>query len=226
MRWEVLRRFIAEIERESIDFSTCLVLGGSSQDVEVQFLTSLGVPTKISYLGIELSLENFHYMDLNEESMLKIKGKLVLCCQVLEHVWNHENFFRNLSELTEVNGYLWLNVPMSNFVHGSPEYYSAGFTSSYLEKNLQKHKFKIVSSGSIGSKRNYLATHLLGTWLSEQEHKNPLTHYHFQPGSNLGILRKFFFDYLRRLPLILFSKESTDHPRFATESFVLAKRIL
>lgn len=224
MRWEVLKRFQLEIAKENIDISSCLVVGGTPQDPECQYIKSLGNPTQISFLGIEETESNFHYLDLNKVPEKLIRGGLVLCSQVLEHVWNHKNFFLNLREITEENGYLWLNVPMSNFVHGSPDYYSAGFATCYLIKNLEDNGFEIVSSGSIGSKRYYTATHLLGTWLTEKEHTNPLFNYQFQDGTKLGILKKLVIDLYRRAPLLLRSKKITDSPRYSTEAFVFARR--
>ena len=224
MRWEVLKRFKLEIARENVDFSSCLVVGGTPQDPEYQFIKSLGGTTHTSFLGIEDTDFNFHHLDLNEVPRQIISGKLVLCSQVLEHVWNHKNFFLNLRDLTEENGYLWLNVPMSNFVHGSPDYYSAGFATDYLLRNLEDNGFEIVSSGSIGSRRYYTAIHLLGTWLTEKEHQNPFFNYHFQPGTTLGILKKLVIDLYQRAPLLLLSKKVTDSPRYSTEAFVFARR--
>ena len=224
MRWEVLKRFKIEIARENVDSSSCLVVGGTPQDPEYQFITSLGGSTHSIFVGIEDTDFNFHYLDLNEGPRQSISGKLVLCSQVLEHVWNHKNFFLNLSDLTKSNGYLWLNVPMSNFVHGSPDYYSAGFATEYLLRNLEDNEFEIVSSGSIGSRRYYAATHLLGAWLTEKEHTNPFFNYHFQSGSRLGVLRKFLLEWFSRMPLIFFSKTVTNEPRYATECFVFARK--
>jgi hypothetical protein len=224
MRWEVLKRFQLEIARENVDFSSCLVVGGTPQDPEHQFLQSVDSSTQARFVGIEETDQNFHYLDLNDCASQPISGTLVLCSQVLEHVWNHRNFFLNLRELTETNGYLWLNVPMSNFVHGSPAYYSAGFSTEYLVKNLEENNFEIISYGSIGSRRYYTATHLLSTWLTEKEHKNPLFNYHFQPGTRLGIVKKLIIDVSRRIPLLFLSKKVTNQPRYATEAFVFAKR--
>jgi hypothetical protein len=224
MRWEVLNRFKLEITTLNVDFSSCLVVGGTPQDPEYQFIKSLGGSIQTSFLGIEDTDFNFHYLDLNEAPRQSISGKLVLCSQVLEHVWNHKNFFLNLRELTEDSGYLWLNVPMSNFVHGSPDYYSAGFAAEYLTKNLEDNGFEIVSSGSIGSRRYYTATHLLETWLTEKEHINPFFNYHFQPGTKLGITKKLVIDMCRRAPLLLLSKKISDSPRYSTEAFVFARR--
>ena len=224
IRWEVLEKFTREIDVNSIDFSECVVVGGSEQDPEIQFLKSLGEPLKVSYLGVEDTGESFQFFDLNVHSKIDKTWKFVLCSQVLEHVWHHDNFFLNLSKITQTRGYLWLNVPMSNFVHGSPEYYSAGFAPEYLIKNLEAKNFEVISSGLVGSKRYYVATHLLGTWLTEHTHRNPIFQYHFQSGSRLGVLRKFLVEWFNRIPLIFFSKVVTSDPRYATESFVLARK--
>jgi SAM-dependent methyltransferase len=225
MRWEVLRRFKIAIENEEINTSSCVVVGGSSQDPELQFIKSAGNLIEVAFLGIEDTKDNFHCFDLNETNKLPNSWDFVLCSQVLEHVWNHKNFFVNLREMTKTGGHLWLSVPMSNFVHGSPDYYSAGFAPEYLLRNLEENNFEIIYSDSIGSKRYYLATHLLSTWLTEKEHANPLVNYVFQPGTKLGVLRKFLIDWVCRAPLVFASKRITNDPRFATESFVLAKKI-
>jgi hypothetical protein len=224
MRWEVLSRFKLAIETETINTSSCAVVGGTTQDPELVYLMLSGKPMEVTFLGVEDTKENFCFFDLNEVNKLNKSWDLVLCSQVLEHVWNHHNFFVNLREITKTGGYVWLNVPMSNFVHGSPDYYSAGFAPEYLKKNLEDNNFEIIKSDSIGSKRFYFATHLLSSWLSEGEHAHPLVNYDFQPGTKLGVLRKFLLDFVRRTPLVFASKKITNNPRFATESFVLAKK--
>jgi hypothetical protein len=225
MRWIVLQRFQSETKKISDGISSCFVVGGTEQDPEYQHLKQHHPECAFQFLGLEAAKENFTFLDLNSDSNQLPNAKLVLCSQVLEHVWNHESFFWNLSKLTEVDGYLWLNVPMSNFVHGSPDYFSAGFTPDYLEKNLKKYKFEVITSGSIGSKRYYIATHILQSWLTEKEHANPILGYHFQPGSKLGVLRKLIIDLVKRTPLLFISKKLTDAPRYATESYVLARRL-
>jgi hypothetical protein len=137
MRWIVLQRFQSETKENISEIPNCFVVGGTEQDPEYQLLMQLHPECTFQFLGLEAAKEDFISLDLNGDSSQLPNAKLVVCSQVLEHVWNHESFFRNLSRLTEVDGYLWLNVPMSNFVHGSPDYFSAGFTPEYLEKNLK-----------------------------------------------------------------------------------------
>ena len=45
MRWEVLKRFELELARENIDFSSCLIVGGTPQDPEYQLIKSLNSST-------------------------------------------------------------------------------------------------------------------------------------------------------------------------------------
>jgi hypothetical protein len=225
MRWVVLQRFQSETKKVIDEISTCFVVGGTEQDPEYMHLRQLYPKCEFLFLGIEEVKRDYVFLDLNSYSKQPLSAKLVLCSQVLEHVWNHESFFQNLSELTEVDGYLWLNAPMSNFVHGSPDYFSAGFTPDYLKKNLEKYKFEVIACASVGSKRYYIATHLLQNWLTEKEHTNLIFGYHFQPGTKFGVLRKLLVDLIKRTPLIFISKKLTNTPRYATESYVLARRL-
>jgi hypothetical protein len=225
MRWEILRKFQAEISDCCSKISSCAVVGGTSQDPEVLFLQAQSIPPKISYLGIEETATNFVYLDLNIRTQLNETWDLVLCSQVLEHVWNHENFFRNLRETTSVGGFLWISVPMSNIVHGSPDYFSAGFAPEYLLKNLQEKNFKVMSSGLIGSRRYYLATHLLERWLSEAEHDSPILVHNHQPGSRIGKFRKLIREVIQGVLLVFISNKVNNSPRYATQSYVFAKRV-
>ena len=226
MRWEILRKFQAEISDCYSNISSCVIVGGTSQDPEVLFLQAQSIPPKkISYLGIEETATNFVYLDLNKCTKLNETWDLVLCSQVLEHVWSHENFFRNLRGITSVGGFLWISVPMSNIVHGSPDYFSAGLAPEYLVKNLQEKNFKVLSSGSIGSRRYYLATHLFGRWLTESEHDSPILVHNHQPASRIGEFRKLIREVLQGLLLVFTSNKVNDNPRYATESYVFAIRV-
>jgi len=115
-----------------------------------------------------------------------------------------------------------MSAPASNRVHGSPEYYSAGFTSEYLDKNLQEVGFEILGSGSVGTKRNYVATHLLPYWLSVRAHRYPLIfiRHNTRLAKNLYFFLRYFFT-LFRLQFTSARLQSTG--RFLTESWVIAR---
>ena len=224
IRWEVLKEFKRLSTPLLSSIQTVIVVGGGSIDPEIVHLESIGRNFQISYVGIEETELNFQFLDLNQESTLNKQADLVCCSQVLEHIWNHQTFFNHLKNLTKPEGYLWINVPFSNFVHGSPHFYSSRFSPDYLVQNLEKIGFEIVYANQLGSRRYYLATHILNVWLTEKEHKSISTYYHFQPGTKLGIVRKFIRELIQRVPLAFFSASVTPNLKTATESLVFARR--
>lgn len=196
------------------------VVGGSYTEPEIRELNKLKIDLHVSTLGIEAS--DF-FLDLNSEFEIdsKFDFDLLLCSQVFEHIWNHGAAFETLFQLTSFNGYVWINVPASNRMHGSPDFYSAGFTSEYLSENLRRVGFKVISSGSVGTQRNYLATHMLPYWLSVKAHSQPiLTLRH-----DTSLLKNFYL-FLRYLPTLLMLQFTSTRINFAgrytTESWALA----
>ena len=72
-----------------------LVIGGNAEEYELQAINYLSANSKLSFL--DFNAKNFdlnHFHSIPE--MYKNRFDLVLCSQVLEHVWNHENFFKNV----------------------------------------------------------------------------------------------------------------------------------
>ena len=198
------------------------VVGGTKSEPEIRELAKLTPNLSVSTLGIENS---DYFLDLNarEDNDLVMQFDLVLCSQVLEHLWNHKQAFDSLYECVIPGGILWMNAPTSNRAHGSPEYYSAGFTSEYLEKNLRQVGFEILGSGSVGTKRNYMATHLLPYWLSVSAHRFPLVFIRFNTGKAKNFY--FFFRYFFTLFRLQFtSARLHSSGRYLTESWVLARR--
>jgi len=106
------------------------------------------------------------YLDLNVRSEREAHYDLVLCSQVLEHVWDHEATFSNLTARVRPGGLLWMACPAPNREHASPEYYAAGFSPAYLRQNLKKVGFDVHDAGQIGSERLYFMTHAIGAWQS------------------------------------------------------------
>lgn len=199
------------------------VVGGYKTEPEIKALQHLGYSLQVQIYGIE---EDMIQLDLNEmpQNLSLARGNfdLVLCSQVWEHIWNHEAALMNLTTLMSKQSYLWLAAPASNRFHGSPYYFSAGFTSQYLAKNLAQVGLEVHSHGQLGTRRNYLATHALPTWLSVKGHQFPLplafSEHRFVP----RVL--FSFRYLiKTFGLLLTSKKITTSSRFATESWAFAK---
>ena len=194
-----------------------VALVGGKNDPELSIFDEKQITT----FGIDGESE---FLDLNSsksEFSSNAKFDLVVCNQVLEHVWNHQSFFENLKMLVQPGGYLWITAPASNFVHSSPHYYSAGFTCSYLEKNLIKHGFEVVNSGELSSRRNYLMRHSFSFWLSAAESNKPLREIRSvlsKTGNRAGMRRSLALIVASLLPNV-----TDNSQRFAVESFVLAR---
>ena len=225
----VLEQFIkcsrAQWEAPSGGELHVLVVGGSRAEPEVLALEAMGFSIEVRVVGIG-QFDDF--LDLNVNPMEQTSfatcalPDLVLCSQVLEHVWNHRNFFDWMRTLCGQKTFLWLAAPAANRPHGSPDYYSAGFTPQYLAMNLKDKGFKILNNGSIGSERLYVATMTSPVWLSVLGH-------HFPPFESFRqrFSIKEFVTRVRKmpgmLPLVLRSPKVRNDIRYATESWVWAQ---
>jgi hypothetical protein len=197
------------------------VIGGSPEEYELEALRKVGFEVSFQVFGID---GNSILLDLNSENAktqdLPVRFDLVLCSQVLEHTWNIGAVFKNLTHLISSGALIWVGAPASNRFHGSPDFYSAGYTAKFIELNFEKLGIATLRSGQIGTKRNYLATHILPRWLSVRTHGNPIF---FSIGHGNFFVNVFFF--LRYLPwtllLFLTSPRLTNDSRYATESWFL-----
>ncbi len=220
----ILNLFISQIERLEADLEIAQinVVGGSVSDPEATYLKGKFPNARLATYGIENS--DF-YLDLNLKSSTKIApGDIVLVSQVLEHTWEHDRFFANIVNLTKIGGVVWIGCPASNKLHGSPDYYSSGFTSTYLQNNLKKFNTEIIDTGFFGTKRLYLATHWIPGWLSVRGHKYPLL-YSFD-GSPFFKGVVLWLRYLGQLIVLSFTNpRPASNERWATESWVLARRL-
>lgn len=170
----VLEKFIEFAELHLIKDSKLSigVLGGSKAEPEVVVLEKLGYEFEVKTIGIENS--DF-YLDFNyPQAHLEERFDLLLCSQVLEHLWNHKNFFNLLRILGKKYALIWLAAPAMNHPHGSPNYFAAGFTGSYLSLNLNDSGYECLVSGNVGTRRLYFATSILRKWLTVKEHNSPL----------------------------------------------------
>lgn len=82
------------------------VIGGDSNEPELRILKSIGAKFDLSLLGVE---PRSLFLDLTIENTfigLENKFDIVLCSQVLEHVYNHENAFILMSRLLRKDGLL------------------------------------------------------------------------------------------------------------------------
>ncbi|MDA9711917.1 class I SAM-dependent methyltransferase [Acidimicrobiaceae bacterium] len=148
---------------------TIAIVGGNRDEPELEIIKKYTNIEKISVFGIDTQSDE--YFDLNTENKNNeyMSFDLIICAQVIEHIWNVNEFFLNLKSLCNDNTILYINCPKSNMEHGSPEYFSSGYSVKFLEKNLQKINFKILESGEVGSEVYYKSIHLLQDWFTEEE---------------------------------------------------------
>jgi hypothetical protein len=226
MRWLVAEKLRELLQENQYKIERVAIVGGSSKDPEVLVLNEIYPNSVINYLGIDnYGLEaNWVEFDLNEPSVLSHEYDLIVCSQVLEHVWNMHQTFKNLVNLVRPNGLIWLNCPTSNIAHGSPEYYSAGYTPEYLEKNMAKHSITSIASGVIGSKRYYRSTHVFRLWATTVEHKHPLLGYRFSKPITKGKILEFCKRIPGRIVMMAWDGTVTSDIDYATETFYLGKQ--
>ena len=200
------------------------VIGGTSQDPEVKVLIQQIPIIEIHFFNIENvnSDKNYHQLDINSyNSVSEFVGyfDLVMSCHVIEHVWNHARFFELFEIFSRPKGAIWVNCPTSNIVHGSPEYFAAGFTANYLNFNLQARGFRSVLQGELGNKRFYIGAHVFRIWLSGAENRHPLLNYEFQSGTPFGVVRKFLKDVPSRIILEFLSNQEQNFLCYQTETY-------
>jgi SAM-dependent methyltransferase len=223
--WLTLR-FIDALERANEDnqIRRILVLGGGPDEPELTPFENALI--EVFYFGIEkpLNAENFLYLDLDQINVCDQKFDLVICNQVIEHLFRLQNAFATISSLLNPNGLLWITAPANNFRHGSPHYYSAGYSREFLEKNLAEPEFVVLESGELSSKRVYLYRHLLRIWPTEFQIRFPLVAYFGTQGS---YFTKIIYN-LKTLPeriLISFSDTRWQvNGEFPIETFGLYKK--
>jgi SAM-dependent methyltransferase len=194
MRWLVAQEFEKALKSLDYPLKSIAVVGGTSKDLEVSIVRKIFPSVEVSYFGIDNPHDdsNFGFLDLNILDPQEKVYDLVLCSQVIEHVHNLENAFKNLRSLMNpINGFIWLNCPASNIPHGSPDYFSAGYSKEFLSEIFDRNAIQTLSAGYFGS------------------------------STKLGVINKWRKEILWRFLSLPFSKEiRTDLP-FATEVWAL-----
>ena len=221
-----MRKLVTAVFNEWLESSTkpktVAVVGGGSTEPELQHLSD----AMITFYGIENTNSDprFREFDLNNDhpdNTADEKYDIVLCSQVIEHLYNLPHSIKLISSLVKPGGYLWLGFPCSNFPHGSPEYYSAGYPFQTVAKLLPS-EFELVISGQLGSQRNYVWTHTLREWPSLDELNHPIRFIWQTPASLprriVRTLRR-----LRQAHVVFLNNEVSDGIEWATESYLLAR---
>jgi SAM-dependent methyltransferase len=208
--------------RTSITPRTIAVVGGDSNEPELEHLTD----QLITFYGFENVNEDarFRKFDLNSDQSIDISNEkydLVLCSQVIEHLYDLPRSIEAIAGLVKPGGHLWLGFPSSNFPHGSPEYFSAGYPFQTVAKLLPSG-YEVVFGGQLGSKRNYLWIHSLREWPTVDELNQPIRFIWQTPAS---LPRKFVRTFRRfRQAQIVFSDNTIcNEIDWATESYMLVQ---
>ncbi len=89
--------------------------------------------------------------DLNISQSVDKNYDLVLCSQVLEHFYDVKQAIQNLAKLVRQGGLLWIACPASNYAHGSPKYFSAGYTPGLITNPLPLEDFEVILQKNMGS---------------------------------------------------------------------------
>lgn len=180
MRWEIVNQFKQLVVPDLPSKPRVAIVGGTANDPEVAVILAARPQTHVTFFGIDSSAGSpFIHMDLNiypsGESLQSSYGfDLVVNSQVLEHLWDVPTAINNLISLARPCGTLWIACPASNHPHGSPDYYSAGYTADMISTLLRIQGCRVTNAGQIGSRRMYVYTHTFQRWPSRFEHDHPL----------------------------------------------------
>jgi hypothetical protein len=226
MRNEAMSTLIKWVEENKPQLKSIGVLGGSAKEPELVELLRIYPDSAVTYLGIEKGVNENPFIDLDLNEFVRVNQSfdIVICAQVLEHVWNLENCMKNLFEITSPRGgLLWLNCPASNMVHGSPEYFSAGYSSEMVIRNLENHKFEVILADSIGTRRLYFFTHTLQYWPTKFELAHPLLTYRPLRSYGRRVFIETFLGFFGRLYSLFLSNRKISKSQYDTETYVLAK---
>tara|TARA_B100000427_G_C15513654_1_gene597267 strand:+ start:430 stop:1125 length:696 start_codon:yes stop_codon:yes gene_type:complete len=196
------------------------IIGGSRDDPEVEIIKKYSNIENITVFGIDPDSDE--YLDLNMRNNNKKYDEFdfILCSHVLEHIWNIEEFYLNIKSLCDDKTILFLSCPKSNMEHGSPEYYSSGYSVGFLKKNLDSINFKILKSGEVGSEVYYKSIHLLQDWLTEDE---VINQYKFKSSSLRFKIKHFSKLFNIGSYLVLKRNSNRKTSNFMTDSFVFAR---
>lgn len=213
MRWHIVEIFKKELLPLHANLSDIGIVGGHINEPELSGLDS----KQFTFYGVEPDqrVETIHF-DLNNPQDLNNQHDLVLCSQVLEHVYDVKQSIENLANLVRLGGYLWIACPTSNYPHGSPDYFSAGYTPKLIANLLRPHGFEILHASQYGSERMYFFTHALRYWPTRAEYQFPL---------RVEISRYLFRDLFWRMLAIFKSSKFDSELHHATETVVFAKKI-
>jgi hypothetical protein len=221
-----MREIIVDIFKDKIfpnldHINSVAIVGGGLLDPEVQALLKIK-HLKVDCYGIDKDSIEF---DLNHFQQINKAYDLVICSQVLEHLFDAKTALVNLIHMTKPGKFLWIGCPASNRSHGSPNYYSAGYQPDLIIRLIDTYCNSFSIGGVVGSERQYFMTHALRIWPTKEELKNPLINYNFnrrQESVTKKIIR-FIYDFPLRAYLYSLPYSPTSQVEYATETWVFSR---
>ncbi len=220
-------KFSSSVEKHSqnLEIKSVAIVGGGPNEPELKAFANKGID--VYYFGIEKpeNVENFFYLDLDTPENTSQKFDLVICNQVIEHLYKLQNAFQVISKLVATDGFLWITAPANNFRHGSPHYYSAGYSGEFLSVNLKDQGFRILELGELSSKRVYFYRHLLKTWPTYKQIRFPAFSYFGVEGSLKDKILFNFKNLPTRVVIALANRQWEIDGEYPIETFGLFKKI-
>ncbi|QWD92032.1 class I SAM-dependent methyltransferase [Polynucleobacter asymbioticus] len=173
-------------DKKNIDIA---IIGGDRNEIELMFIKG---NSSVRVFGVE---DYDYYLDLNVGINDPPHFDLIICNQVIEHIWNINSAFLTFKNMLKKEGLLWITCPCSNMAHGSPEFYSAGYTHTFLDRHASLVGLKKISSGSFGSARMYFFQHIMNRWPTASEFFGPISFFvqNFRSIPKRGMLHKIFW---------------------------------
>jgi hypothetical protein len=155
-----------------------------------------------------------------------LKGfDLIVCNQVLEHVFDVKNALDIICQICEEKTIVWLDFPVSTFEHGSPDFYTPGIKPEMISKLSKKFFLETLSFGVIGSQRSFLFGHLLNIWPTPRQHKYPILSYYGIAGSYFSKIRYQISTLPQRILISLSSSSVNSNSRYATTGWIILKKL-
>jgi len=138
---------ILELQRYSTKGKTVLEIGGSPSNKN-NFYMFLKKNIYIKIFYADKYEKNTIKIDLEKKNNLTKKFDNILVFNVIEHIFNTENSFKEIDTFLNKNGQLIGSTPFIYRIHYAPNDFLR-FTHQYLEKILMK-RFKYVTVKSLG----------------------------------------------------------------------------
>ena len=103
------------------------------------------------YANLEADQNVLGYINLEKYSNeIKKKFKIILLMNVLEHIKNINNCFKNINDILDNDGILYGSTPFLFHIHMSPnDYYR--YTQQFLEEFLKENGFKSIEVKILGT---------------------------------------------------------------------------